>query len=311
MKTVPRNVQVVARDELAALGELPEELRVTLGDIAGVAREGLLALSVATGMSVMQAMFEAEVAAVAGPKGQHDPERSAVRHGTERGSVTLGGRRVPVTRPRARTVNGHEVPLPPDEAVWASAPDAAGELEALVAWSAESTVKLLSALRDFGPDRACWTWWGGSQSPQNSGAVARHQLQHVTVHAYDAQVTQGAAQPLPHEPALDGVDEFLSTSVAGTDGWPHEPADIRYHATDGRSWRLSLTDQGAQVTRLDASGAMNSDGASQDPGGVHASLQGTASELLLAFYGRVPVDSLEIGGDRRVFDQLLSWDPDA
>jgi transposase-like protein len=113
MKTVPRNVQAVAHDELAGLGlgELPEELRVTLADIAGVAREGLLALSVATGMSVMQAMFEAEVSAVAGPKGKHDAARTAVRHGTEKGSVTLGGRRVPVTRPRARTVNGHEVPL--------------------------------------------------------------------------------------------------------------------------------------------------------------------------------------------------------
>jgi transposase-like protein len=111
MKTVPRNVQVVAHDELPGLGELPEELRVTLADIAGVAREGLLALSVATGMSVMQAMFEAEVTAVAGPKGKHDPERTAVRHGSEKGSVTLGGRRVPVTRPRARTVNGYEVPL--------------------------------------------------------------------------------------------------------------------------------------------------------------------------------------------------------
>jgi len=111
MKTVPSNVQAVARDELAGLGELPAELRVTLGDIAGVAREGLLALSVATGMSVMQAMFEAEVTAVSGPKGRHDPERTAVRHGTEKGSVTLGGRRVPVTRPRARTVNGHEVQL--------------------------------------------------------------------------------------------------------------------------------------------------------------------------------------------------------
>jgi len=111
MKTVPSNVQAVAHNELAGLGELPEELRVTLGDIAGVAREGLLALSVATGMSVMQAMFEAEVTAVAGPKGKHDPERTAVRHGTEKGSVTLGGRRVPVSRPRARTVNGHEVPL--------------------------------------------------------------------------------------------------------------------------------------------------------------------------------------------------------
>jgi hypothetical protein len=38
--------------------------------------------------------------------GQHDPERTAVRHGHERGSVTLGGRRVPVARPRARAANG-------------------------------------------------------------------------------------------------------------------------------------------------------------------------------------------------------------
>jgi transposase-like protein len=34
-----------------------------------------------------------------------------VRHGAGQGSVVLGGRRVPVTRPRARTVDGHEVPL--------------------------------------------------------------------------------------------------------------------------------------------------------------------------------------------------------
>jgi putative transposase len=60
----------------------------------------------------LQTMFEAEITAVAAPKGRHDPERTAVRHGTGRGSVTLGGRRVPVLRPRARTVDGHEVPLP-------------------------------------------------------------------------------------------------------------------------------------------------------------------------------------------------------
>jgi len=111
VKTVPRNVHVVAQDELPRLGDLPEALSVALADIVGVAREGLLALSVATGMSVMQAMFEAEVTAVAGLKGRHDPARTAVRHGTGKGSVTLGGRRVPVSRPRARTVDGHEVPL--------------------------------------------------------------------------------------------------------------------------------------------------------------------------------------------------------
>ena len=68
-------------------------------------------MSVAAGMAVMQAMFEAEIAAVAGPKGKHDPDRVVVRHGTQKGSVTLGGRRIPVGRPRARTTDGHEVPL--------------------------------------------------------------------------------------------------------------------------------------------------------------------------------------------------------
>ena len=43
--------------------------------------------------------------ALAGPKGRHDPNRTAVRHGTEDGSVTLGGRRVPVRRPRVRTAD--------------------------------------------------------------------------------------------------------------------------------------------------------------------------------------------------------------
>ena len=50
---------------------------------------------------------------VCGPCGKHDPDRTATRHGTERGSVTLGGRRVPVTRPRVRATDGSgEAPVP-------------------------------------------------------------------------------------------------------------------------------------------------------------------------------------------------------
>jgi transposase-like protein len=56
--------------------------------------------------------MEAEIDEVVGPKGRHDPDRSAVRHGHDRGEVTLGGRRVSVERPRARTADGeHEVGL--------------------------------------------------------------------------------------------------------------------------------------------------------------------------------------------------------
>ena len=111
MKTVPRNVQIVTQDQAVDAPGLPQEVSLALADIAGVAREGLLAMSVAAGMAVMAAMFEAEVTAAAGPKGRHDPQREAVRHGSGKGSVTLGGRRVAVSRPRARTLAGHEVPL--------------------------------------------------------------------------------------------------------------------------------------------------------------------------------------------------------
>jgi transposase-like protein len=110
MKTVP-SVRLAEAADAAGLPELPEEIQLAVTDIAGAVREGLLAMSVAAGMAVMRAMFEAEIAEACGPKGKHDPGRAAVRHGTGPGSVTLGGRKVAVTRPRARTIDGHEVPL--------------------------------------------------------------------------------------------------------------------------------------------------------------------------------------------------------
>src|SRR4051794_19806775 len=84
-----------------------------MAEIAGSMREGLLALAVGTGLQVMQVLMEADVTTLAGPKGRHDPGRAAVRHGSERGSVTLGGRRVPVSRPRVRAADGTgELPVP-------------------------------------------------------------------------------------------------------------------------------------------------------------------------------------------------------
>jgi transposase-like protein len=85
---------------------VPETVSVALGELAGELREGLLALAVGTGLQVMAAIMEEDVTAVCGPKGRHDPERTAVRHGHGAGSVSLGGRRVPVIRPRMRAVDG-------------------------------------------------------------------------------------------------------------------------------------------------------------------------------------------------------------
>ena len=73
---------------------MPERVSVAMAEIAGSMREGLLALAVGTGLQVMQALMEADVTALAGPKGRHDPQRAAVRHGHERGAVpAFGGHR--------------------------------------------------------------------------------------------------------------------------------------------------------------------------------------------------------------------------
>ncbi len=85
---------------------VPEQVSVAMEEIAADMREGLLALAVGAGLQVMAQLMEADVSAVCGPRGKHDPDRTATRHGTEAGSVTLGGRRVPVRRPRVRASEG-------------------------------------------------------------------------------------------------------------------------------------------------------------------------------------------------------------
>jgi putative transposase len=92
---------------------LPERVTVALAELAGAAREGLLALAVGTGLGVLGSLLDADVERLAGPKGRHNPGRAAVRHGTQPGKVTLGGRRVRVDRPRVRSADGTaELPLP-------------------------------------------------------------------------------------------------------------------------------------------------------------------------------------------------------
>ncbi len=91
---------------------LPARVQEALGELVGAAREGLLALSVGVGLGVLAGLMEEEVDDVVGAKGKWNPGRAFVRHGREAGEVTLGGRRLPVERPRVRTADGHaELPL--------------------------------------------------------------------------------------------------------------------------------------------------------------------------------------------------------
>jgi uncharacterized protein (TIGR03083 family) len=176
-------------------------------------------------------------------------------------------------------------------------PDARGDQTPrgdLIEWSAESSGQLLAALRGAGPDSPCWAWWAASGAPLTAGAIARHQVQEAAVHAFDAQEAAGKAEPLPGAVAVDGVAEFLTVCLGSLGAWPHRPARLVFSATDGPSWTVDLSPSGS---RLDPP-------ASGDPvSTVHA----TASDLVLALYGRIPFDNLRIDGDRSVLTELRTW----
>jgi putative transposase len=102
--------RIAEGDELGELS-LPGEVQLALDDLAGSVREGLLALSVGVGLKVLDELLEEELIALVGPRGKHNLERTASRHGSRSGQVVLGGRKLAVRRPRARTREGRELEL--------------------------------------------------------------------------------------------------------------------------------------------------------------------------------------------------------
>ena len=124
-----------------------------------------------------------------------------------------------------------------------------------------------------------------------------------------------SSSPFEATAADDQGDDYFSGHLGAGEDW--QPDDIDEFAprrrridtcnrtattrTEGRSWRLRLSHDGAQVARLEP--------AAEDPDTADASALGTASDLVLFFYGRRTLDPLQFDGDRRIFDQLAAWDP--
>jgi len=159
----------------------------------------------------------------------------------------------------------------------------------LLAWLGWCTYSLLSALRDAGPDAACWAWW---PEPHTAGAVGRHQAQEVSVHRWDAEGVTGTAAPLHPGLADDGVPEFIEIMV-GTD-LADLPGAVTLTASDtGASWRVAGTRAGA------SSGAGGSAGRASE-------LRATASDLVLMLYRRLPVPDAAVEGDPILVAALLS-----
>jgi putative transposase len=111
--TYQKNRRRAQPDAVAGEVAVPGQVVVSMAEIAESAKEGLLALAVSTGLQVMAAMFGEDAEQLCGPESRHNPDRAGYRHGSQAGSVTLGGRRLAVTRPRVRAADGSgELHLP-------------------------------------------------------------------------------------------------------------------------------------------------------------------------------------------------------
>ncbi len=75
------------------------------------AENALFDLCVGVGQQVLGVLMEHDRESLCGPKGKHDLDRRSVRAGSTRSEVTLGGRRIPIRRLRARGAQG-ELALP-------------------------------------------------------------------------------------------------------------------------------------------------------------------------------------------------------
>lgn len=105
-----RGPQVVDRSE-ALGGRVCVELPVTLADVIDGVGSEIERLTGQAGLLIMKAVMDAEVESLAGPRGKHDPNRTATRWAQQPGYVVLAGKKVTVTRPRVRDKAGHEVHL--------------------------------------------------------------------------------------------------------------------------------------------------------------------------------------------------------
>ena len=101
------HLQAVDLPKMATV-EIPLPL---LGAFANI-ENSLFDLCVHAGQQVLGAMMEQDREQLCGPRWKRDPDRSAGRAGATQSEVTLGGRRIQISRPRVRSKGGHEVGLP-------------------------------------------------------------------------------------------------------------------------------------------------------------------------------------------------------
>jgi uncharacterized protein (TIGR03083 family) len=155
--------------------------------------------------------------------------------------------------------------------------------DALVAAFRTGAQALVEELSAVTPDTPVWTF---SSTNRTASFWQRRRSQETSIHRYDAETAAGRPTPLDAALAVDGIDEFLGVflpRLADNFGDVGD-ATVHLHCTDvDGEWLIARRDGELAVTAEHAKGDV--------------AARGTASDLLLFLWGRVPADALEVFGD--------------
>jgi uncharacterized protein (TIGR03083 family) len=160
-----------------------------------------------------------------------------------------------------------------------------------VAWGRAQADRMLELLEATPDDVTVWTW-AMQESDQNVGFVRRHQVQEAAIHRWDIErAATGSAQPIEPDVASDSIDEVLAITLPwGVRADKPMPGSVHVHCTDVEGEWFIHPD--GRVEAIHAKG--------------DAALRGTASDVLLALYTRVPLGELDVIGDESLAHELIA-----
>lgn len=166
------------------------------------------------------------------------------------------------------------------------------EGEPLIQWFRERTAALVATFEATDPATPLWNWTNN----RSAGFWARREAHEVAIHRWDAQNAAGLPHPIDPRLAVDGADELLEIlSFIAPQSFVGAGESIHLHATDVPGELLiRLGPKGLEVTR--------------EHGRADAVGRGTASDIALFLWGRLPLSALEVTGDEALLTrfQLLT-----
>ena len=160
----------------------------------------------------------------------------------------------------------------------------------LMTWYATSVNEAIETLSSTDPATRVWTWTG----EQDVAWIIRRMAHETSIHMWDACTTVGVPASLDPLMSSDGIDEFLYVMVPHVrEGQPIVGGSVHLHCTDVEGEWLVVPSEGDQVvvTREHAKGS--------------CAIRGSAHDLFLLLWRRIPSFGLEVIGDATVAERFL------